>query len=300
MRYQHTLKQEATISGVGLHTGKMINMRLMPAPRDTGIIFIRTDKGNSEIKASINSVIDTTFATSLGSNGVKVGTVEHLLSALAGLGVDNLYAELDGSEVPITDGSAFIFTQKILEAGIAKQGKEISCLRIIKPVVMIEDRCQIAITPYEGMKMTYRVYHNHPAFGEQKMSIDITDQNFIKELAPARTFGFLKDVPMLRAKGLAKGGSLDNALLLGNKGIINKNIIRFKNEFVRHKILDAIGDLSLLGLPIYGHIIANKAGHALNIKLLKKLLSFTDSWEIVSESIKSVHKSFQPSAAAVV
>lgn len=284
MRYQHTLKQEVAISGIGLHTGKKINMRLRPAPRDTGIVFVRTDKGNLEIKACVSSVVDTTFATNLGFNGTRVGTVEHLLSALAGLNIDNLYVELDGSEVPIMDGSAFVFAQEILEAGIAKQAKKVSCIRIIKPIVMIEEPCQIAVTPYEGMKMTYRIHHNHPAFGEQKMSIDITGANFIKELAPARTFGFLKDVKLLMSKGLARGGSLDNAIVLGENGVLNKNKLRFKDEFVRHKILDAIGDISLLGLPIYGHIIANKTGHTLNIKFLKKLLSFTDSWEIVSET----------------
>ncbi|MBI5196729.1 MAG: UDP-3-O-acyl-N-acetylglucosamine deacetylase [Nitrospirae bacterium] len=294
MRYQHTLKQEVTVSGIGLHTGRMINMRLKPAPRDTGIIFIRTDKGNAEIKACVNSVVDTIFATNLGFNGVRVGTVEHLLSALAGLNIDNLYVELDGSEVPIMDGSAFVFTQKITETGIAKQAKKISCLRIIKPFSIEEEFCQIAVMPYEGTKVTYRVHHKHPAFGEQKMSIDITGTNFIKELAPARTYGFLKDVNFLRSKGLARGGSLENALVLGENGLINKNKLRFKNEFVRHKILDAIGDISLLGLPIYGHIIANKAGHALNIKFIKKLLSFKDAWEIVSEPHIS------PSSSALV
>ncbi|MBI4654217.1 MAG: UDP-3-O-acyl-N-acetylglucosamine deacetylase [Nitrospirae bacterium] len=286
MRSQHTLKKEVVIiNGIGLHTGKNINMRLTPAPRDTGIVFIRTDKGNVEIRASINSVIETTFATNLASNGVMVGTVEHLLSTLSALNIDNLYIELDGPEVPIMDGSAVIFTQKILEAGISKQANMVSCLRIIKPVVINDGTCQIAATPYEGMRITYRVNYNHPAFREQKMSIDVTDVNFIKELAPARTFGFLKDVKFLRAKGLAKGGSLNNAIVVGDNGIINKNKLRFKDEFVRHKILDVIGDISLLGLPIYGHIIANKAGHALNIRFLKKLLSFTDSWDLVSGSV---------------
>lgn len=287
MRYQHTLKKEVVLSGVGLHTGAKTNIRLIPAPRDTGIVFVRTDRGNVEIRAHIDSVSDTTFATNLASNGVTVRTVEHILSTLSALNIDNLYVELDGSEVPIMDGSAFVFTQKILEAGIAKQSKRISCLRIIKPVAIVEEPCQIAVTPYEGMRITYRVHYDHPAFWEQKMGIDITGENFIKELAPARTFGFLRDIRFLRAKGLARGGSLKNTIVLGRNGVINRGELRFKDEFVRHKILDAIGDISLLGLPIYGHIIANRSGHALNIKLLKKLLSSHDSWEIISAPFTS-------------
>lgn len=287
MRYQHTLKKEVVTSGVGLHTGAKSNIRLIPAPRDTGIVFVRKDKGNAEIKACVSSVTDTTFATNLASNGVTVRTVEHILSALSALNIDNLYVEIDGPEVPIMDGSAFVFTQKILEAGIAKQSKRISCLRIIKPVAIIEEPCQIAVTPYEGMRITYRIHYDHPAFREQNMGIDITGENFIKELAPARTFGFLKDIGFLRNKGLARGSSLDNTLVLGRNGVINKGKLRFKDELVRHKILDAIGDISLLGLPIYGHIIANKSGHALNIKFLKKLLSYHDSWEIISAPLTS-------------
>jgi len=290
MRFQYTLRQEVTVHGIGLHTGKMINMRLIPASRETGIVFVRTDRENVEIKATVGSVTDTAFATNLASDGVVVGTVEHLLSALAGLNIDNLYVEIDGPEVPIIDGSAFAFTKKILEAGISKQASRIPCIRITKPIVITEGHCQIAATPYEGMRITYRIHYDHPAFGEQKMGIDITSSNFIKELAPARTFGFLKDISLLRAKGLVKGGSLDNAIIIDEEnGIINKNKLRFKDEFVRHKILDAVGDFSLLGAPLYGHIWANKAGHTLNIKLLKKLLSYTDCWEMTSETFVPQH-----------
>ncbi len=285
MRLQNTLKNEITIKGKGLHTGRDIEMRLRPAPGDAGIIFIRTDKGGIEIKASVSSVADTAFATTLASNGVKVGTVEHLLSAFAGLNIDNVYVELDGPEVPIMDGSALPFVSSIIDAGLAKQAKTVSCIRILEPKVVTEGPCQIAVAPYEGTRITYRVHYTHPALGEQKMGIDITGSNFIDELAPARTFGFLRDVEMLRARGLAKGGSLENAIVVGEDEVINKGKLRFEDEFVRHKILDAVGDFSLLGLPIYGHIIANKSGHSLNIKLLKKILLCRDSWEIVSESV---------------
>jgi len=284
MRFQNTIKREILIRGKGLHTGKEVNMKLKPAPRDTGVVFIRVDRGDVQIKAHVSSVADTTFATTLAFNGVRVGTVEHLLSAFAGLNIDNVYVELDGPEVPIMDGSAFPFVLKIMEAGIAKQGKVMPCIRILEPIVVAEGHSQIAITPYEGTKITYCIHYIHPAFREQKMVIDITERNFINELAPARTFGFLRDVEMLRAKGLAKGGSLENALVLGENGVINKNKLRFRDEFVRHKILDALGDVFLLGLPVYGHIIANKSGHTLNIKLLKKILLSRDCWEIISES----------------
>lgn len=287
MRLQNTLKKEIVITGTGLHTGKEINMRLRPAPRDTGIVFVRTDKGNVEIKAYVSSVVDTTFATTLASDGVRVGTVEHLLSALSGLKVDNVYVELDGPEVPIMDGSAYHFVTRIKEAGITKQAKSISYIRILRPVEIIEGTSQIAIIPYEGTKITYRVHYNHPALREQIMAIDLTETNFVEELASARTFGFLRDVEKLRARGLAKGGSLENAIVVGDRDVINENKLRFRDEFVRHKILDAIGDISLLGYPVYGHIIANKSGHTLNVKLLKKILMYKDSWELISEPVAS-------------
>jgi UDP-3-O-[3-hydroxymyristoyl] N-acetylglucosamine deacetylase len=282
MRLQNTLRREINIKGTGLHTGRQINMRLRPAPRDTGIVFIRTDKSDVQIKASVASVADTTFATTLASNGVRVGTVEHLLSVFMALQIDNVYIELDGPEVPIMDGSALPFVSKIMECGIARQAKGLSYMRIIEPIVVMEGQGQIAITPYEGMRITQRVHYSHHLFGEQRFGIDITEKNFISELAPARTFGFLKDIEVLRSRGLIKGGSLENAIVLSDKEIVNKGKLRFKDEFVRHKILDTLGDISLLGLPIHGHIIANRSGHTLNIKLLKKILLSNNSWEIVS------------------
>ncbi|MDP3297144.1 MAG: UDP-3-O-acyl-N-acetylglucosamine deacetylase [Thermodesulfovibrionia bacterium] len=285
MRYQNTLKSEVLVRGIGLHSGRTINMKLKPAPRDTGIVFVRKDKKSVEVNASVNSVADTTFATNLAFDGARVGTVEHLLSALAGLNIDNLCVELDGPEVPIMDGSALYFTHKILEVGIAKQAKKVSCIRILKPIVITEGHCQIAIVPYEGTKISCSVNYNHPLFEEQKLSIDVTGTNFIKEIAPARTFGFLRDVRMLRLNGLAKGGSLDNAIVVGENGVLNKGELRFKDEFVRHKILDTIGDFSLLGYPVYGHIIAHRPGHSLNVKFLRKLLLSADSWEIISDPV---------------
>ncbi len=285
MRLQNTIKKEVYVQGKGLHTGKEIKMSLRPAPVDTGIVFIRTDKGNIRIKANVSSVSDTAFATTLKSNGVRVGTVEHLLASFSGLCIDNVYVELDGPEVPILDGSALPFITLIREAGLEKQEQAVPCIRILKPIVVMEGPCQIAITPYDGTRITYRVFYTHPAFGEQKMGIDITTMKFVSELAPARTFGFLRDVEMMKSKGLVKGGSLDNAIVLDDSEVINGGKLRFEDEFVRHKILDAIGDLSLIGAPIFGHIIANKSGHTLHIKLLQKILLCSDSWEIVSLSV---------------
>ncbi|MBI4699376.1 MAG: UDP-3-O-[3-hydroxymyristoyl] N-acetylglucosamine deacetylase, partial [Nitrospirae bacterium] len=242
-------------------------------------------RGRMEIKAGVNYVADTTFATNLAIDGIRIGTVEHILSALSGLSIDNIYVELDGPEVPIMDGSSYYFAQKILEAGIAKQAKRLTCIRIIKPILFSEGPCQMAVIPYEGTRISCTVNYHHPLFDEQKLSLDITGTNFIKEIASARTFGFLRDVRTLRSKGLAKGGSLENAIVVGDNGVLNKEKLRFKDEFVRHKILDTIGDISLLGYPIYGHIIAKKPGHSINIKFIKEILMSSDSWEFMSDSI---------------
>ncbi|MBI4683878.1 MAG: UDP-3-O-acyl-N-acetylglucosamine deacetylase [Nitrospirae bacterium] len=282
MRLQRTIKQAVSFEGIGLHTGNRVIVKLKPAPRDTGIVFYRNDK-NVIIRANIASVTDTAFATSLGSNGTRIKTVEHILAALSGLGIDNLIIEINGSEIPILDGSSTELIDIILKGGIAKQGKKQPYMRIIKPVIFEDGHAEIAALPYEGRKLTYRIQFNHHLLGEQQLSIDLNEENFIKEVAPARTFGFLKDVEYLRANGLAKGGSLDNAVILGEDGVMNKSGLRFKDEFVRHKILDFIGDISLIGCPVFGHIVANKAGHSSNIKFTKKLLASTDCWEIISD-----------------
>lgn len=282
MRFQRTIKQEISFEGIGLHTGKHVAVTLKPAPRDSGIIFQRNDK-NAVIRAHVGSVVDTAFATSLGYNGTRIKTVEHLLAAIAGLGIDNLLIELSGSEIPILDGSSTELINLLLKAGIAKQGKRRPYIRIIKPIVLVDGNSEIAALPYEGRKLTFKIQFNHHLLNEQMLSIELCEESFIKEVAPARTFGFLKDVEYLRTIGLAKGGSLDNAVILGENGLMNKSGLRFKDEFVRHKMLDFIGDVSLAGFPIYGHIVANKSGHSANIKFVKKLLSSSDCWELVSE-----------------
>ncbi len=282
MRFQRTLKQETSFEGIGLHTGRYAKVRLKPAPRDTGIIFTRTDK-DIALKASMGSVSDTAFSTTLGYDGVKIRTVEHILAALSGLGIDNLIVEVNGPEIPILDGSSIELISLILNSGIAKQGKKRPFLRITNPVFFADGQAEIAAFPYDGRRITYRIHFNHHLLGEQNLSLEISEENFVKEIAPARTFGFLKDVEYLKANGFAKGGSLENAIILGSDGILNASGLRFKDEFVRHKILDLIGDFSLIGFPIYGHIIANKSGHTANLKFLKKLISYQNCWEIVSE-----------------
>jgi UDP-3-O-[3-hydroxymyristoyl] N-acetylglucosamine deacetylase len=282
MRLQRTLKQKVSFEGIGLHTGRYSKVHLKPAPRDTGIIFIRTDK-ELAIKASIGSVTDTAFSTTLGCNGIKIRTVEHILAALAGLGIDNLIIEVNGPEIPILDGSSMELTSLILKGGIAKQSKKRPYIRITNPVVLSDGHAEIAALPHNGLRITYRIHFKHHILGEQNLSLELTEENFAMEIAPARTFGFLKDVEYLKANGFARGGSFDNAIILGEDGILNSSGLRFKDEFVRHKILDLIGDLSLSGFPIYGHIIANKSGHTTNMKFLKKLLSHPDYWELISE-----------------
>lgn len=282
MRQQRTIKNELSFEGIGLHTGRYARVTLKPASRDSGITFIRSDK-NTVIKAHVGSVIDTAFATTIGQDGAKIRTVEHIMAALAGLGIDNILVEVDGPEIPILDGSSTELISIILKAGIAKQGKKRPYLRIKRPIIFDDGNSKVAALPYEGRRITYSIFFNHYGFGEQRLSIEINEETFAREIAPARTFGFLKDIEYLRTNGLAKGGSLENAIILGENGVLNSSGLRFKDEFVRHKVLDSIGDLAILGFPIYGHIIANKSGHSTNIKFLKKLLAFPEAWDLILE-----------------
>ncbi len=286
MRLQRTIKKEVTFQGIGLHTGKYATVKLKPASRDTGIVFCRVDKG-AIIRANVTSVVDTAFATTIGyvngSDVVKIKTVEHLLAAASGLGIDNLIIEVDGPEIPVLDGSSTRIVSIILDAGIAKQGKKMSLIKITRPIVYEDAHSRIVALPYDGRRMSYHINFGHHFLGHQEITLDINEESFIKEIAPARTFGFLNDVEQLRANGLAKGGSLDNAVIVGDNGVLNNSGLRFEDEFVRHKVLDAIGDISLLGIPIHGHIMLQKAGHTANINFLKKLMLSVDSYEIVSE-----------------
>lgn len=271
MPYQKTIKNEISLSGIGIHTGKKINLKLIPAQRDTGIVFFRKDKELS-VKAKLPFVVDTSFATTIGIDGVRIRTVEHLLAALYAFGITNLIIEIDGAEVPVLDGSAMDFVMAILAAGLAKQGKTLPLIKITKPVFYEESHSKIMAKPYKGFRISYKIFYEHPLIGEQYFSLDINEQTFVREIAPARTFGFLKDVHYLFKNGLAKGGSLQNTVVLDESGVVG-NSLRFRDEFVRHKILDAIGDLSLIGYPVEGHFIFERGGHTSHINFIKKLLA---------------------------
>ena len=262
-------------------------MVIRPAGVDEGIVFIRGDlSGNNRIKADVNNVRDTTLATTLGLNGVMVSTVEHLMSAFSGMGVDNAVVEVDAPEVPIMDGSARPFVDLLKDVGTRVQGKGKKLLVIKDKIAVSEGEGTAMLLPSPEFRITYKIEFNHPAIGVQSYHMNFSDVSYEEEICAARTFGFLRDVEYLQAKGLALGGSLKNAVVLDDRRIINKDGLRFPDEFVKHKILDAIGDLSLLGIPIIGHFVAYKSGHRLNNLLLKELLIREECWTLVSRFSK--------------
>ena len=284
MHLQRTLKKEIFCSSIGLHTGRKVNMKIKPAPADTGIIFVRKDLPDARpIPADFNMVCDTTLATSLGFDGVTVSTVEHILSAFSGMGLDNAVIELDSFEVPIMDGSSLPFVNMLKKVGTKTQGKSKKMLVIKEPVSVSEGEGRAALLPSDEFKITYDIDFAHQSIGRQSYSVIFSDKNYEESICSARTFGFLKEVEFLQAKGLGLGGSLDNVIILDDEKIINKDGLRMPDEFVKHKILDAIGDLFLLGMPIIGHFVAHKSGHRLNNLLLRELMRQESSWEIITE-----------------
>jgi UDP-3-O-[3-hydroxymyristoyl] N-acetylglucosamine deacetylase len=262
-------------------------MVIRPAGVDEGIVFVRGDlSGNNRIKADVHNVRDTTLATTLGLNGVTVSTVEHLMSAFSGMGVDNAVVEVDAPEVPIMDGSARPFVDLLKDVGARVQGKGKKLLVIKDKIAVSEGEGTAMLLPSADFRITYKIEFNHPAIGVQSYHMNFSDVSYEEEICAARTFGFLRDVEYLQAKGLALGGSLKNAVVLDDRRIINKDGLRFPDEFVKHKILDAIGDLSLLGIPIIGHFVAYKSGHRLNNLLLKELLIRKECWMLVNSFSK--------------
>jgi UDP-3-O-[3-hydroxymyristoyl] N-acetylglucosamine deacetylase len=290
LRYQRTLKNIIKCSGIGLHSGKQVNMALMPATADTGIVFVRGDLRGAEIEAIAANTSATSYATTLRKNGASVQTVEHLLSALAGLGISNAYVELDSDEVPIMDGSAAHFVRMIADAGIQSQDRTLPVLKITKPLFVREGDKQLAIWPSETASISYFLDFNHPLLKEQSLNYRISEENFIREVSAARTFGFLSDVRMLQANGLAKGGSLENAVVLGPETVLNPEGLRYHDEFVRHKIMDIIGDLSLVGMPVIGHVVAHKSGHGLNAVMVSKLLQSPEHYAVVGVPEKAASR----------
>jgi len=279
--HQHTIARPASIEGIGLHTGVPVHVRLLPAPSGTGIIFKRTDLDGFPIKARAKNVARVSYATSLMRKGVLISTTEHLLSALAASGVDNAFIEIDNLEVPIMDGSALPFLQLIQEAGLKQQRAARSWARIVKPVEVVEGQKRIAVYPAEDFSITYRIVFDHPVIGEQERSFSMNLPGYERGIAPARTFGFIDEVEMLRKSGLVRGGSLENAIVLTRTGVMNPEGLRFPDEFCRHKILDLIGDLVMFGRPLLGHVVADRAGHAMHIALVSRLLREKSAWKLV-------------------
>ncbi|GMV69777.1 MAG: hypothetical protein AMXMBFR76_22160 [Pseudomonadota bacterium] len=285
MLKQRTLKNTIRATGVGLHSGQKVFMTLRPAPANAGITFCRVDlPGCPSLRARPETVGDTRLSTTLVQGGVRVATVEHLLSALAGLGIDNAFIDLSAPEVPIMDGSAGPFVFLIQSAGIEEQNAPKRFMRIKKTVMVEEDGKWARFDPYEGFKVGFTIEFNHPAFKQhtKHAEVDFSTTSFVKEISRARTFGFMRDIETLRQHNLALGGSLDNAVVLDDYRVLNEDGLRYENEFVKHKILDAIGDLYLLGEGLIGAFAGYKSGHGLNNALLRALLAQPDAWERTS------------------
>lgn len=282
MLKQRTLKKVISATGVGLHNGEKVEMTLRPAAPDTGIVFRRVDlPGSPEIKVEPHRVCDTRLCSALEHNGARVATVEHLMSALAGLGIDNIVIDLTASEVPIMDGSAGPFVFLLQQAGIIEQPAAKKFIRIKKSVEVKDGDKWVRFDPYFGFKIDFTIAFNHPVFEHsgQCVLIDFADNSYIKEISRARTFGFMHEVEYLRSNGLARGGSLDNAIVLDEYRVLNSDGLRYDDEFAKHKVLDAIGDLYVLGHPLIGAFTAYKSGHAMNNQLLRNLLADADAWE---------------------
>jgi UDP-3-O-[3-hydroxymyristoyl] N-acetylglucosamine deacetylase len=282
---QRTIKSAIKSTGVGLHTGRKVVMTLRPAQPDTGIVFRRIDLERPvDIRADARAVTDTRLCSALEGGGAKVATVEHLMSALAGLGIDNLYVDLDGPEVPIMDGSAGPFVFLLQSAGIEEQRAPKRFFRIRRTVEVRDGDKWARFEPYDGFKVSFSIVFDHPVFerSTQSLTIDFAETAYAKEVARARTFGFAQDVETLRNAGLALGGSLDNAVVLDEYRVLNSDGLRYADEFVKHKVLDAIGDLYLVGHPVVGAFSAHKSGHALNNQLLRATLDQADAWELAS------------------
>jgi len=280
MSVQRTLRRSTTCAGIGLHSGSKVTLSLRPAPADFGIRFRRADLGGLEVPATADHVGGINYATGLSRDAVKVDTVEHLLAALVSLGVDNAIVELNSPEVPIMDGSAAPFIYLIQEAGVRALNAPRKFLKVLRPITLSHGDKRIALYPSDHFKVTYSIAYDHPLLRHQSRTLRITEASFVEEIAAARTFTFLKEVEQLRKQGLALGGSLENAIVVGDTGVLN-HALRFDDEFVRHKILDVIGDMALLGHPIIGHLVAHRGGHGLHTAFAAQVLEERDAWTLV-------------------
>jgi UDP-3-O-[3-hydroxymyristoyl] N-acetylglucosamine deacetylase len=285
MHAQRTLRRTISCAGIGLHSGNKVTLSLRPAAANSGIRFRRSDLGGLDIPATVSHVGGINHATGLTRDAVNVDTVEHLLAAFVSLGVDNAVVELNSPEVPIMDGSAAPFIYLIQEAGIKQLAAPRRYLKVLRPISLSRGDKRIALYPSDHFKVTYSIAFDHPMLRHQSRTIQITEESFVEDIAPARTFGFLEEVEMMRQQGLALGGSLENAVVIGDTGVLN-NALRFEDEFVRHKILDVIGDMALVGHPIIGHLIAHRGGHALHTAFAARVLEEVDAWTLVEAPVQ--------------
>lgn len=282
MFLQRTIRKRTVVEGVGIHSGDPCTLTFRPAPADTGVYFIRTDlPGNPSLKVTARNVQATSHQTTIGGEAFSVATIEHCLSALSALRIDNLFIELNGPEIPICDGSARDFLKALLDVGIVEQDQPRKYCYITEPIYFSEGEKHAYVVPYHGLRLTVTIDFPHPKIGKQVIDIDINEQSFGRDVASARTFGFLKDVEALKSRGLAKGGSLDNCIVLDQAAIVNPEGLRWEDEFVRHKALDALGDLVTLEMPMMGHVVLFKAGHDVMNKLVRKIWDSPQSYRHV-------------------
>ncbi len=288
MDYQHTIAKPVEVSGIGLHSAVAVRIRLLPAPVNKGIVFRRTDLDNFEIPASWKYIARVSYATSLMRRGVLISTTEHILSALVGSGIDNLIIEINSLELPILDGSGGPFVDLLHRAGKRQQRAPRVYLKVLRPVEVVEGAKRIAIFPHPGFRIFSSVEFPHPLVGSQSMEIELTEQRYEDEIAPARTFGFLDELPQMRNMGLIRGGSLENAVVFTRDSVMNSDGLRFSDECSRHKILDLIGDLALIGHPLHARVVAERAGHAMHTALVLKLVRDRSLWELATSEERFV------------
>jgi UDP-3-O-[3-hydroxymyristoyl] N-acetylglucosamine deacetylase len=279
-RKQRTVAREIHCEGIGLHSGKTVGLTIKPAPENSGIVFERLDIPNGcKVRASFSNVIQTNMATTIGVNGYRISTVEHLMAAFFGMGIDNALVQIDGEEVPIMDGSSGPFVALLDEAGISLQDSYKTFLLVKRPVKLTDGNRSVQLLPSDELRITYKIDFDHPLIKDQTYEMLFSKPNFIRDISRARTFGFLKDVQTLWNHGLAKGGSLENAIVVDDAGILNEDGLRYTNEFVRHKLLDFIGDLAILGATVIGHFVVERSGHFFNQELLKAFMAQESCWE---------------------
>lgn len=282
MRFETTIQRPVEASGIGLHSGVAVNIRVLPAPVSTGIVFIRTDLDNFPILASWRHVARVSYATSLMRRGVLISTVEHLLSVFYSSGIDNAYIEIDNLEVPILDGSGLPFVELIRAAGLRHYRRKRRYLRIRRPITVEDHGKRISILPDEAFRLTCEIRFEHPMVGHQTLEMEVTPERYAEAIAPARTFGFEYELDQMRNMGLIRGASLANAVCFDREGVMNPEGLRFPDECCRHKALDLIGDLALIGKPLLGHVIAERAGHAMHAQLVARIMSDPSLYEIIT------------------